>query len=161
MQTELEILVEQAIWNFIKFQNCKNFQLYDITITLLLSQISTVPEEQIKYKKLMNTLAWFFFKLLVFEYIEDSETGMAFRLPGGYQWKIFVEVITISENYLLYATLQVPSLCEVTQENAEQHLEWIHNEIPIFRLLGKPLLVQKEMLVAITIYSYIVICSYM
>jgi len=45
-----------------------------------------------KYKKLMNILAWFFFKLLVFEYIEDSETGMAFRLPGGHRWKIFIEV---------------------------------------------------------------------
>jgi len=52
-----------------------------------------VAEEQVKYKKLMNTLAWFFFKLLVFEYVEDSETGMAFRLPGGHHWKIFVEVI--------------------------------------------------------------------
>ena len=45
-----------------------------------------------KYEKLMNTLAWFFFRLLVFEYIEDSETGMAFRLSGGQQWKIFIEV---------------------------------------------------------------------
>ena len=52
-----------------------------------------VPEEQMKYKKLMNTLAWFFFRLLVFEYLEDSETGMAFRLPGGHQWKIFIEVM--------------------------------------------------------------------
>ena len=67
--------------------------------TVGFSQISTAtdkqitsPEEQMKYKKLMNTLAWFFFKLLAFEYIEDAETGLAFRLPGGYQWKIFVEV---------------------------------------------------------------------
>ena len=49
--------------------------------------------------------------------------------------------------------LQVPSLYEVTQENAKQHLEWIHNEIPIFRLLGMPVLVEKEMLV--TSCSYI------
>ena len=41
----------------------------------------------------MNTLAWFFFKLLIFEYIEDSGTEMAFRLPGGHCWKIFVEVL--------------------------------------------------------------------
>lgn len=63
-----------------------------ITAVITLSQIYTIPEEQMKYKKLMNTLAWFFFKLLVFEYVEDSETGMAFRLPGGHQWKIFIEV---------------------------------------------------------------------
>ena len=60
-----------------------------------LSQISTIPEEQLKYKKLMNTLAWFFFKLLVFEYVEDSETGMVFRLPGGHQWRIFIEVVQL------------------------------------------------------------------
>ena len=44
----------------------------------------------------MNTLAWFFFKLLVFEYVEDLETGITFQLPGGYCWKIFIEV-TIAE----------------------------------------------------------------
>ena len=43
----------------------------------------------------MNTLSWFFLKLLVFEYIEDSGTGMTFRLPGGQQWKLFVEVINV------------------------------------------------------------------
>ena len=40
--------------------------------------------------------------------------------------------------------LQVPSLSEVNQKNAEQHLEWICNKIPIFRLLGRPVLVKKE-----------------
>ena len=43
--------------------------------------------------------------------------------------------------------LQVPSLSEVTRGNVEQHLEWIYNEIPIFRLLGKTVLVEKEKLV--------------
>ena len=41
----------------------------------------------------MNTLAWFFFKLLVFGYVEDLDTGMAFRLPGGLSWRIFLEVL--------------------------------------------------------------------
>ena len=41
----------------------------------------------------------------------------------------------------------MPSLSEVTQGNVEQHLEWIYNEIPIFRLLGKMVLVEKEKLV--------------
>jgi len=48
-----------------------------------------------KYNKLMNTLAWFFFKLLVFGYVEDIKTGTAFRLPGGLNWKIFVEVCNL------------------------------------------------------------------
>ena len=43
--------------------------------------------------------------------------------------------------------MQVPSLSEVTQGNVEQHLEWIYNEIPIFRLLGETVLVEKEKLV--------------
>ena len=43
--------------------------------------------------------------------------------------------------------MQVPSLSEVTKGNAEQHLEWICNEIPIFKLLGKPVIVEKEKLV--------------
>ena len=53
------------------------------------------PEEEMKYNKLMNTLAWFFFKLLVFGYVEDIKTGTAFRLPGGLNWKIFVEVCNL------------------------------------------------------------------
>ena len=40
----------------------------------------------------MDTLAWFFFKLLVFGYVEDLGTGIAFQLPGGLHWKICVEV---------------------------------------------------------------------
>ena len=40
----------------------------------------------------MSTLAWFFFDLLIFGYVEDLETGVAFRLPGGLQWRLFVEV---------------------------------------------------------------------
>ena len=56
-------------------------------------------EEKKKYKNLMNTLAWFFFKLLIFEYIEDPATGIAFRLPAGRCWKIFVEVLIINDSF--------------------------------------------------------------
>jgi len=52
-----------------------------------------ISEEEFKYEKLMNTLAWFFFKLLVFGYVEDLETGLAFRLPGGLKWRIYIEVM--------------------------------------------------------------------
>ena len=43
----------------------------------------------------MNTLAWFFFKLFVFGYVEDLETGIAFRLPGGLTWRIYIEVFFV------------------------------------------------------------------
>ena len=56
-----------------------------------------------KYEKLMNMLAWFFFRLLVFEYVEDSETGIGFRLPGGQKWKIFIEVRTQLRTYYLFS----------------------------------------------------------
>ena len=45
-------------------------------------------------------LAWFFCKLLLFGYVEDLDTGMAFRLPGGLQWKIFVEVRYCTYTYV-------------------------------------------------------------
>ena len=64
--------------------------------TEVLDSTEELNSDKIKCKKLLNTLAWFFFKLLVFEYMEDSETGMTFRLPGGYHWKIFVEVIIVT-----------------------------------------------------------------
>ena len=80
-------------FNLLTKENKRQVFVVYLHYTLSLSQICTVAEEQMKYKKLMNTLAWFFFKLLVFEYVEDSETGMAFRLPGGHQWKIFIEVM--------------------------------------------------------------------
>ena len=40
----------------------------------------------------MDSIAWFFFKLLIYEHVEDVQTGMAFRLPGGYKWNIYIEV---------------------------------------------------------------------
>ena len=55
-------------------------------------QATTAPGDKAKHNTLMDTLAWFFFKLLVFGYVEDLETGMAFQLPGGLHRKIFVEV---------------------------------------------------------------------
>jgi len=82
----------------------KTFSLLDKYITSLITWLITNSAyyliyhqdstEQMNYKKLMNTLAWFFFKLLVFEYVEDLKTGMTFRLPGGQKWKIFIEVAT-------------------------------------------------------------------
>ena len=48
----------------------------------------------------------------------------------------------------MHVILQVPSLSEVHQEDVEQHLEWIYNKIPIFRLLGRSFSVEKERLEA-------------
>ena len=53
----------------------------------------------------MDTLAWFFFKLLVFEYIEEPGSGMAFRLPAGHCWKIFVEVLPMLLDCKIFTAL--------------------------------------------------------
>ena len=39
--------------------------------------------------------------------------------------------------------MKVPSLMEVAQENAGQHLSKIQEGIPIFKLIGKEFLVKK------------------
>ena len=45
-----------------------------------------------QYMKLMEVTGWFFFDLLLLGYVEDRETGLSFRIPGGLQWAIYVEV---------------------------------------------------------------------
>lgn len=60
-------------------------------------------EERQQYKKLMDTVNWFFFDLLILGYVEDPATGSSFRLPGGLCWAIFVEVILL----LFYALLKL------------------------------------------------------
>ena len=79
-----------------------------------LQQSNATPDEQAKFVYLMNTLAWFFFKLLVFGYVEDSETGLAFRLPGGLSWKIFVEVYIVVGDYILH--LKINGYCCYTSQ---------------------------------------------
>ncbi len=45
-----------------------------------------------RYKQLMVVIGWFFFDLLVLGYVEDPVTGRSFRVPGGRQWDIYIEV---------------------------------------------------------------------
>ena len=40
----------------------------------------------------MEVIGWFFFDLLMLGYVEDSDTGLSFRIPGGLSWAIYVEV---------------------------------------------------------------------
>ena len=48
--------------------------------------------ERNRYQKLMDNISWFFFDLLVLGYVEDPVTGLSFKIPGGLQWSIFIEV---------------------------------------------------------------------
>lgn len=49
-------------------------------------------EENRQFWILFSEIHWFFFFLFVVGYIEDQSTGLSFRLPGGLQWSIYVEV---------------------------------------------------------------------
>ncbi len=40
----------------------------------------------------MEVIGWFFFDLLILGYVEDPVTGRSFRVPGGLQWAIYIEV---------------------------------------------------------------------
>ena len=40
----------------------------------------------------MEVIGWFFFDLLMLGYVEDSDTGLSFHIPGGLSWAIYVEV---------------------------------------------------------------------
>ena len=48
--------------------------------------------ERERYRELMDVIAWFFFDLLVLGYVEDPDTGLSFRIPGGLEWAVYIEV---------------------------------------------------------------------
>ena len=56
------------------------------------SQDSVAESERSRYRELMDVIGWFFFDLLVLGYVEDLDTGLSFRIPGGLQWAVYIEV---------------------------------------------------------------------
>ena len=48
--------------------------------------------EQTRYGDLMEVIGWFFFNLLLLNYVEDPNSGLSFFLPGGLEWAIYIEV---------------------------------------------------------------------
>ena len=56
------------------------------------SQESVDESERVHHQKLMEVIGWFFFDLLILGYVEDFNTGLSFRIPGGKAWAIYVEV---------------------------------------------------------------------
>ncbi len=66
-----------------------------------LLQDSVDKSECNRYKQLMEMIGWFFFDLLILGYVEDPVTGKSFRVPGGHQWAIYVEVGVNMEKELI------------------------------------------------------------
>ena len=57
-----------------------------------LLQAMVDEKERVSYKELMETIGWFFFDLFILRYVEDPVSGESFRMPGGLQLCIYVEV---------------------------------------------------------------------
>ena len=56
------------------------------------SQESVDANVRVHHQQLMDMIGWFFFDLLMLGYVEDSNTGLSFRISGGKAWAIYVEV---------------------------------------------------------------------
>ena len=72
--------------------NNTTLQCTDNTIESLTSQGSVHESEKARHQQLMEVIGWFFFDLLMLGYVEDSYTGLSFRVSGGQAWAIYVEV---------------------------------------------------------------------
>ncbi|KAI6653840.1 hypothetical protein LOD99_3342 [Oopsacas minuta] len=84
-------------------------------------------KDYLEYAELMRRVNWFFFDLLVLNYVSDSSSSLIFRLPSGMRWKLYIEV---------------PSRPGVT--NSLVNLEDFKKEIPIFNIMGIPHLIGDD-----------------
>ena len=50
----------------------------------------------------MEVIGWFFFDLLILGYVEDPTTGISFRIPGGLEWAIYIEVTSLLGCVIMY-----------------------------------------------------------
>ena len=54
-------------------------------------------KERERYHQLMEVIGWFFFDLFILSYVEDPDTGISFRIPGGLKWAVYIEVYTCTD----------------------------------------------------------------
>lgn len=67
----------------------------------------------------MKVIGWFFFDLILLGYVEDPVTGLSVSIPGGMDWRIYVEV---------------PS--RISSESPKASLDQFIEEIPALGMLG-------------------------
>ena len=77
--------------------------------------------EDRNYKELMKVIGWFFFDLFLLGYVEDPVTGLSVSIPGGMDWRIYVEV---------------PS--RIDSKNPRESLDQFVEEVPVLGMLGAP-----------------------
>ena len=67
-----------------------------------IEQDAVSDAERTKYNQLTCNIGWFFFKLILLGYVEDSGTGESFFLPNFQDLKIFIEVNTCVDASVLF-----------------------------------------------------------
>lgn len=84
---------------WVRFVTCLLVAWCDVVVftTEYASQCLKDPSTQckLKNKELFDTLGWFFFDFLLLGYVEDPHTGLSFRMPPGFSWNLYLEVIEL------------------------------------------------------------------
>ena len=94
---------------------------FNFTLMPYNTEESQGDSERDHLKALVETISWFFFDLLVLGYVEDTNTGASFRIPGGLEWAIYIEVPSLGHN-----------------SKPEESLHLFCNALPTLGLLGSP-----------------------
>ena len=131
---------------------------------MLLRQESVDDIERQRYSELVEVIGWFFFDFFILGYVEDPETGLSFRFPGGLAWSIYIEVSCSSCITLNVACKEsLPDHTDVCDNyhNAERQpptkvpsrdlnmtpseaLEHFRHEIPTLGLVGTPFSIHPD-----------------
>ena len=76
---------------------------------------------------MLNIVGWFFFDLILLGYVEDPITGLSVTIPGGMDWKIYVEV---------------PS--QINMDDPEASLKQFIEDVPALGMLGAPYIINSS-----------------
>ena len=100
---------------------------FNFTITCQRNSVK-YGKHYLEYMELMKRVNWFFFDLLVLNYVSDSCSPLIFRTPSGMNWRLYIEV---------------PSRPD--EENPLNNLKEFQEEIPIFSVMGTPHLISGDL----------------
>ena len=85
-------------------------------------------KDYLEHKELMRRVNWFFFDLLVLNYVSDSCSPLIFRTPSGMNWRLYIEVSSHPD-----------------EENPLNNLKKFQEDIPIFSVMGTPHLISGDL----------------